>query len=126
MDEYQVMLFDFMNSLPLAARVQNAPAFKKAKNVLFKITMDSKEGTLTVASILRAVFVGAYNKAVEGSNVKASSIEETPSKERPVPFNNWLEGLGALLKVSTWFSLFNILLHPVQYILLLFNKEILF
>ncbi|CAM5270251.1 Helix-turn-helix domain-containing protein OS=Lysinibacillus sphaericus OX=1421 GN=LS41612_21020 PE=4 SV=1 [Lysinibacillus sphaericus] len=77
MNEYQVMLFDFMNSLPLAdnlkdelhkvvlaAQVQSAPDFIKAKNVLLKIAMDIKEGTLTVASTLRAVFVGAYNKAV--------------------------------------------------------------
>lgn len=106
MNEYQVMLFDFMNSLPLAdnlkdelhkvvlaTQVQNAPDFIKAKNVLFKIAMDIKEGTLTVASTLRAVFIGAYNKAVGRSKVKpdkSSSIEETSSKRRPVPFYNWL------------------------------------
>ncbi|MFD4491634.1 helix-turn-helix domain-containing protein [Lysinibacillus fusiformis] len=108
MNEYQVMLFDFMNSLPLAdnlkdelhkvvlaAHIQNAPDFIKAKNVLFKIAMDIKEGTLTVASTLRAVFIGAYNKSVGRSKVKpdkSSSIEETPVKERPVPFYNWLTG----------------------------------
>ncbi|MDM5350255.1 helix-turn-helix domain-containing protein [Lysinibacillus sphaericus] len=102
MNEYQVMLFDFMNSLPLgdnlkdelykvvlATQIHSAPEFVKAKNVLFKIAMDIKEGVLTVTSTLRAVFVGAYNKAVECSNTKpnkSSSIEETPSKERPVPF----------------------------------------
>lgn len=106
MNEYQVMLFDFMNSLPLAdnlkdelhkvvlaAQVQNVPDFIKAKNVLFKIAMDIKEGTLTVASTLRAVFIGAYNKAVRRSKVKpdkSSSIEETMYRERPVPFYNWL------------------------------------
>ena len=106
MNEYQVMLFDFMNSLPLAdnlkdeihkvvlaAQVQNATDFIKAKNVLFKIAMDIKEGILTVTSTLRAVFTGAYNKAVERSNMKlskSSSIEETEDRERPVPFYNWL------------------------------------
>ncbi len=106
MNEYQVMLFDFMNSLPLAdnlkdelykvvlaAQVKNAPDFIKAKNVLFKIAMDIKEGALTVASTLRAVFVGAYNKAIdrlESKPSKSSSIKETPYKERPVPFYNWL------------------------------------
>ncbi|QTB26322.1 helix-turn-helix domain-containing protein [Lysinibacillus sphaericus] len=106
MNEYQVMLFDFMNSLPLAdnlkdelhkvvlaSQVQNAPDFIKAKNVLFKIAMDIKEGILTVTSTLRAVFVGAYNKVVERSSVKlsnSSSIEETANRERPVPFYNWL------------------------------------
>ncbi|WKT75562.1 helix-turn-helix domain-containing protein [Lysinibacillus fusiformis] len=106
MNEYQVMLFDFMNSMPLAdnlkdelhkvvlaTQVQNAHDFIRAKNVLFKIAMDIKEGVLTVTSTLRAVFVGAYNKAVGRSKVnpdKSSSIEETPVKERPVPFYNWL------------------------------------
>ncbi|WP_369436111.1 hypothetical protein [Lysinibacillus fusiformis] len=78
MNEYQQILFDFMNSLPLAdnlkdelhkvvlsAQVQSATDFIKAKNVLFKIAMDIKEGVLTVASTLRAVFLGAYSKAVE-------------------------------------------------------------
>ncbi len=72
------MLFDFLNSLPLAdnlidelhkvvlgTHVQSAKEFVKAKNVLFKIAMDIKEGTLTVASTLRAEFVGAYSRALE-------------------------------------------------------------
>ena len=106
MNEYQVMLFDFMNSLPLAdnlkdelhkvvlaSQVNSADEFIKAKNVLFKIAMDIKEGILTVTSTLRAVFVGAFNKAVERFNKKltnSSSIEETVDRERPVPFYNWL------------------------------------
>ncbi|MFJ5564846.1 helix-turn-helix domain-containing protein [Lysinibacillus xylanilyticus] len=107
MNEYQVMLFDFMNSLPLAdnlkdelhkvvlaTQVQSAPEFVKAKNVLFKIAMDIKEGVLTVTSTLRAVFVGAYSKAIERLSIKPtkpSYIEETVNRERPVPFYNWLE-----------------------------------
>ncbi|MCE4044538.1 helix-turn-helix domain-containing protein [Lysinibacillus fusiformis] len=125
MNEYQVMLFDFMNSLPLAdnlkdelhkvvlaAQVQNAPDFIKAKNVLFKIAMDIKEGTLTVASTLRAVFVGAFNKAVGRSKVKpdkSSSIEETADRERPVPFYNWLnerdrypQSVGSRTTLDNW------------------------
>jgi len=106
------MLYDFMNSLPLAdnlkdelhkvvlaAQVHSAPDFIKAKNVLFKIAMDIKEGVLTVASTLRAVFVGAYSKAVERLNKKpskSSHIEETPNKKRPVPFYNWLEERDSL------------------------------
>lgn len=112
MNEYQVMLFDFMNSLPLAdslkdelhkvviaAPVQNATDFIKAKNVLFKIAMDIKEGTLTVESTLRAVFVGAYNKAIDRSENKLSkspSIEETQNRKRPVPFYNWLKEHNSL------------------------------
>ncbi|ODV57776.1 hypothetical protein BG258_15750 [Lysinibacillus fusiformis] len=125
MNEYQVMLFDFMNSLPLAdnlkdelhkvvlaTQVQNAPDFIKAKNVLFKIAMDIKEGILTVISTLRAVFVGAYNKAVERSSVKlnkSSSIEETVDRERPVPFYNWLnehdrypQSVGSRTTLDNW------------------------
>lgn len=106
MNEYQAMLFDFMNSLPLtdslkdelhkvvmAIQVNSVDEFIKAKNVLFKIAMDIKEGILTVTSTLRAVFVGAFNKAVERSNKKvtnSSSIEETANRERPVPLYNWL------------------------------------
>ncbi|MDM5231503.1 helix-turn-helix domain-containing protein [Lysinibacillus pakistanensis] len=106
MNKYQVMLFDFMHSLPLAdnlkdelhkvvlaAQVQNASDFIRAKNVIFKIAMDIKEGVLTVTSTLRAVFVGVYSKAVERSSVKpnkSSTVEGKVKRERPVPFYNWL------------------------------------
>ncbi|MET4563365.1 putative transcriptional regulator [Lysinibacillus parviboronicapiens] len=107
MNEYQQMLFDFMHSLPLAdnlkdelhkvvlaTKVQNVPDFIRAKNVLFKIAMDIKEGVLTVASTLRAVFVGAYSKAVERlgkKSINSSPIEETVNRKRPEPFYNWLK-----------------------------------
>ncbi|MFF2793551.1 helix-turn-helix domain-containing protein [Lysinibacillus xylanilyticus] len=123
MNEYQVMLFDFMNSLPLAdnlkdelhkvvlaTQIQNATDFIKAKNVLFKIAMDIKEGLLTVTSTLRAVFVGAYSKAVErlsNKSNKSLSIEETPSKERPVPFYNWLNERDGLPQLISRTSLDN-------------------
>ena len=106
MNEYQQMLFDFMHSLPLAdslkdelhkvvlaVQVNSVEGFVKAKNVLFKIANDIADGTLTVTSTLRAVFTGAYSKASERLSNKvnnSTSIEETPSKERPVPFYNWL------------------------------------
>ncbi|MDC6267791.1 helix-turn-helix domain-containing protein [Lysinibacillus fusiformis] len=107
MNEYQVMLFDFMYSLPLqdelkdqlhkcilATKMNDVRKFINAKDVLANIIRDIANGTLTVASTLRAVFVGAFNKAVRRSKVKpdkSSSIEETLVKERPVPFYNWLE-----------------------------------
>ncbi|MFJ8458427.1 helix-turn-helix domain-containing protein [Lysinibacillus xylanilyticus] len=106
MNEYQVMLFDFLNSLPLAdnlkdelhkvvlaTQIQSASDFITAKNVLFKIAMDIKEGVLTVTSTLRAVFAGAYSKAVERLNnkpINSSSVEDKAHRERPVPFYNWL------------------------------------
>ncbi|MCM0624504.1 helix-turn-helix domain-containing protein [Lysinibacillus sp. OL1_EC] len=107
MNEYQVMLFDFMHSLPmrdelkdqlhkciLATNMNDVRDFVNAKDVLANIIRDIANGTLTVASTLRAVFVGAFNKAVEHSSMKqykSSSIEETAKRERPVPFYNWLE-----------------------------------
>ncbi|MFJ8102774.1 helix-turn-helix domain-containing protein [Lysinibacillus sp. NPDC096212] len=117
MNEYQAMLFDFMSSLPLAdnlkdelhkcvlaSPVNSVEDFIKAKNVLFKIAMDIKEGVLTVTSTLRAVFTGAYNKALgclSSKSNKSSSIEETPSKERPVPFYNWLNERDGLPQSNT-------------------------
>ncbi|MGE7094242.1 hypothetical protein ACQKII_22990 [Lysinibacillus sp. NPDC048646] len=108
----QVMLFDFMDSLPLAdnlkdelhkvvlaTQVHSTPDFIRAKNVLFKIAMDIKESVLTVSSTLRAVFVGAYSKAVERFDTKlnkSSSIEETANRERPVSFYNWLNERDSL------------------------------
>lgn len=56
--------------------------------------MDIKEGVLTVTSTLRAVFVGAYNKAVERLNnktTKSLTVEGKAHNKRPVPFYNWLE-----------------------------------
>ncbi len=106
MNEYQVMLFDFMHSLPLqdelkdqlhkcilATTMNDVRDFVNAKDVLANIIRDIANGTLTIASTLRAVFVGAFNKAVGRSNKKvtnSSSIEETTDRERPVPFYNWL------------------------------------
>jgi len=98
------MLFDFLNSLPLAdnlkdelhkcvlaSQVNSVDEFINAKNVMFKIAMDIKEGVLTVTSTLRAVLVGAYSKAVERLSIKSSKssyIKETPNRERPVLFYN--------------------------------------
>ncbi|WEA38044.1 helix-turn-helix domain-containing protein [Lysinibacillus fusiformis] len=106
MNEYQVMLYDFMHSLPLAdelkdqlhkcilaTKMNEVRDFINAKDVLANIIRDIANGTLTIASTLRAVLVGAYNKAIGRSKVKhdkSPSIEETPVKERAVPFYNWL------------------------------------
>ncbi|MEA0565686.1 hypothetical protein [Lysinibacillus irui] len=114
MNEYQVMLYDFMHSLPLqdelkdqlhkcilATKMNDIRDFVNAKDVLSNIICDIVNGTLTIASTLRAVFAGAYNKAVERSKVKpykSSSIEETPVKERPVPFYNWLKERDTVFK----------------------------
>ena len=106
LNEYQVMLYDFMHSLPLAdelkdqlhkcilaTKINNVRDFVNVKDVLANIISDIVNGTLTITSTLRAVFVGAFNKALERScmkQYKSSSIEETANRERPVPFYNWL------------------------------------
>ena len=107
MNDYQEMLFDFMNSLPmkgelkdqlhkavLATDLMNISDFIKAKNVIFKLISDIADGTLTLSSTLRSAFVGAYNNAMERSNRKrptSSSVEEQPPVSKPVKFYNWLE-----------------------------------
>ncbi|MCL1695140.1 hypothetical protein [Lysinibacillus sp. BPa_S21] len=94
-----MILKDELHKVVLATQVQSTTDFIKAKNVLFKIAMDIKEGVLTVTSALRAVFVGAFNKAMgrlDNKSDNSPSIEETPCKERPVPFYNWLDERDSL------------------------------
>lgn len=106
MNEYQVMLFDFMHSLPmqdelkdelhklvLAAELNNVSDFIRAKNVIFNLISDIADGTLTITKTLRSAFVGAYNKSIErAKNMPStiSSVEEETRVSNPVPFYNWL------------------------------------
>ncbi|MFJ8100217.1 helix-turn-helix domain-containing protein [Lysinibacillus sp. NPDC096212] len=112
MNEYQVMLFDFMHSLPirddlkdqlhkciLATEMNDIRDFVNAKDVLANIIRDIANGTLTIASTLRAIFVGAYSRAVERLNnksINSLTAEDKPHRERPVPFNNWLDERDSL------------------------------
>lgn len=107
MNEYQKMLYDFMHSLPLpdrfkeelhkvvlASNISNIQEFIMAKNIIFKMAKDIKEGVLTVTKTLRAVFVGAHNKAVQRigkhPTTNAPYLKKKPVNVRPVPFYNWL------------------------------------
>lgn len=105
MNEYQQMLFDFMHSLPLpdnlkddlhkvvlASNVNTIQEFILAKNIIFKMANDIKEGVLTITKTLRAVFVGAHNKAVQrkGIHPTTNTSYKKPLNERPLPFYNWL------------------------------------
>ncbi|MGE8000793.1 hypothetical protein ACQKOF_19390 [Lysinibacillus sp. NPDC093190] len=77
----------------LATKMNDIRDFVNAKDILANILHDIANGTLTVTSTLRAVFVGAYSKAIERLSNKSnesSYIEETANRERPVPFYNWL------------------------------------
>lgn len=103
MNDYQVMLFDFMHSLPLpdnfkddlhkvvlASNVSNIQEFILAKNIIFKIANDIKEGVLTVTKTIRAIFVGAHKKALQRRDGHISTIAQKHVNERPMPFYNWL------------------------------------
>lgn len=107
MNEWQVRLFDFMHSLPmkdelkdqlhkvvLASPMDDMRDFVRAKNVLFNIVGDINDGVLTVSSTLRAVFAGAYSKAMVRVGKKqriVSTVEDTTPKVKPVPFYDWLK-----------------------------------
>ncbi|WDU81345.1 helix-turn-helix domain-containing protein [Lysinibacillus sp. G01H] len=107
MNEYQQMLFDFMHSLPLpnnfkdelhkvvlASNVSNVQELIIAKDIIFKMANDIKDSVLTVTKTLRAVFVGAHNKAVQRIDkhptTNTSFMKKKPVNVRPVPFYNWL------------------------------------
>ncbi len=106
MNEYQVMLFDFMHSLPLVdsfkdelhklvlvSEINSVQDFHKAKNVMVNLANDIANGTLTISKTIRSVFVGAYNKATERSNRNmsiSSSVEEEGYISNPVTFYDWL------------------------------------
>ncbi|MGE7950847.1 helix-turn-helix domain-containing protein [Lysinibacillus xylanilyticus] len=107
MNEYQQMLYDFMHSLPLsdifkdelhkvvlASKVSSIPELIKVKDILFKMANDIRDGVLTVTKTLRAVFVGAHNKAVQriGKHPTTNTLymKKKPVNVRTVPFYNWL------------------------------------
>ena len=106
MNEWQKTLYDFLHSLPLAdqlkdelhklvlaSQIDNASSFHTAKDVIVNIARDIANGTLTVTGTLRAIFVGAYGKAIERIKRPAatSSVEDEQHRERPVPFYDWLD-----------------------------------
>lgn len=107
MNEYQMMLYDFLHSLPLpdnfkdelhkvvlASNVSSIQELIKAKDIIFKMANDIRDGVLTVTKTLRAVFVGAHNKVVQrkGKHPTTNTLymKKKPVNERPVPFYNWL------------------------------------
>ncbi|MFA1739105.1 helix-turn-helix domain-containing protein [Lysinibacillus fusiformis] len=103
MNDYQVMLYDFMHSLPLtdnfkdelhkvvlASNVSDIQEFIIAKNIIFKMANDIKDGVLTVTKTIRAIFVGAHKKVLQRRENNSLSIGQKPVNERPVPFYNWL------------------------------------
>lgn len=106
MNEYQIMLYDFLNSLPvnesiqsemykavLASNVTNIKEFIKAKNVLFNVLKDIENGDMVVTKSLRAAFTGAYSKALDRSKNKVvieAIMKEIPHKSDKIEFYDWL------------------------------------
>jgi len=107
MNEYQQILYDFMHSLPipdnfkddlhkvvLASNVSSIQELIKAKDIIFKMANDIKDGVLTVTKTIRAIFVGAHKKALQRKDkhltINTSSIDPNNVNECPVPFYNWL------------------------------------
>jgi len=116
MNEYQVMLYDFMHSLPLsdifkdelhkvvlASNVSSIQEFIKAKNIIFKMVNDIKDGVLTVTKTIRAIFVGAHNKAIQRigkhPTTNTSYMKKKPVNVHPVPFYTWLSERNGPTKV---------------------------
>ena len=110
MNEWQQMLYTFMNDLPLvqavkdemyklvlASEINSVEAFHSAKDVIVNVARDIATGVLTVNKSIRSVFVGAYNarrKRKINKPSTISSVEEKQHSKRTVPFYNWLEERG--------------------------------
>lgn len=106
MNEWQVMLYDFLHSMPftdtlkdelhklvLASQVESVQAFHRAKDVIVKIACDIADGTLTISSTLRAVFAGAFkahSKRIRNASTNLIPEKERKNCKRPVPFYDWL------------------------------------
>ena len=103
MNDYQVMLYDFMYSLPLpdnfkddlhkvvlASNVSSIQEFIKAKNIIFKMVNDIKDGVLTVTKTIRAIFIGAHKKALQRRDRHTPKLVQKHVNEYSVRFYNWL------------------------------------
>lgn len=118
MNEWQKTLYDFMHSLPLtdqlkdelhkcilATKMNDVRDFVNAKDILTNIFRDIANGTLTITSTLRAIFVGAYGKAVERLKRPAATstiVEDEQHRERPVPFYDWLSERESTYEINDY------------------------
>lgn len=101
MNEWQKTLYEFMTSLPmkedlkeglraaiLATPIQNRQEFTIAKDTMWRIIQDIHEGKLTIRTTLRAIYKGAYDKAI--ARPVKREVKEQKQSTRPVPFYDWL------------------------------------
>lgn len=102
MNDHQQQLYDLFTSIPmndelkdaLYAAILSTPItsrheFITAKDTLMRLLLDIQNGTLTIRSTVRAVFKGAYDKAISRSIPKKQPIH-VQAPQRPVPFYDWL------------------------------------
>ncbi|AWE06338.1 helix-turn-helix domain-containing protein [Lysinibacillus sp. 2017] len=73
----------------LATPIQTMREFTIARDAMLRIIHDVQDGKLTIQTTLRAVYKGAYERAVVRPNVKEVEMQQVKSK-RPVPFYDWL------------------------------------
>lgn len=101
MNDWQKQLYMLMMSLPLddglkdglrtailATPLQTIREFTVARDALMRIVQDIESGVLTIQATLRAVYKGAYDKAI--GRTKLIQKQPQPESQRPVPFYNWL------------------------------------
>ncbi|MBD8032982.1 helix-turn-helix domain-containing protein [Solibacillus merdavium] len=101
MNEWQKILYEFMKSLPindelkdglraaiLATPIQNKREFTIAKDAMWRIIQDIHEGKLSIRTTLRAIYKGAYEKAITRPVIR--EVVEQQQSTRPVPFYDWL------------------------------------
>lgn len=61
-----------------------------AKNIIFKMANDIKEGVLTVTKSFRAIFVGAQKNALLRKDRNTLTKVQKPINKRTMPFYNWV------------------------------------
>ena len=102
MNEWQKPLYELLMSLPLkdelkdglraailATPIENMRGFTIARDAMMRIIHDIHDGKLTIRTTLRAVYKGAFDKAVTRAVLPAVKTPHEQSA-RPVPFYDWL------------------------------------
>ena len=102
MNDWQKTLYEFLQDFPmkdelreglqkaiLATPIQNMREFTIARDAMLRILHDVQDRKLTIQTTLRAVYKGAYDKAIVRLKVKDVEPQHLSSK-RPVPFYDWL------------------------------------
>ena len=102
MNDWQKTLYEFLQDFPmkdelreglqkaiLATPIQNMREFTIARDAMLRILHDVQDRKLTIQTTLRAVYKGAYDKAIVRLKVKDVEPQHISSK-RPVPFYDWL------------------------------------